>query len=118
MKKSEFLDAINGLTIKVSFYNSMFDENDRSAKAEIEGLPESLKEMHVNQVLSNLRAWCSDYCQTEDHPNLKAWDKEHARLFDQQSEGVVVADSAIDDAYIWQEWCEQHPTLIFKYVKD
>lgn len=107
MKKNEFLDAISGHVIYVSFYANSPRENGR---AKIDGLPECLSGIHQNQILAWLKAWVP--FKERKNSSLSFWEKRYDRMEDLEAEtGFPV--QGMGDAYEWVEWCHQHPDLIF-----
>lgn len=110
MKKAEFLENIKGHTIRVDFFARSPKEN---GKPYFDGLPESVKCVHDNQLLKWLMAWVP-YTERV-HPNLKYWERESinamknddAMNYERSSERFLTACD-------WEDWCEIHPSFIFK----
>lgn len=109
MKKSEFLEAVKGCKV-VFGWKPAFDLREKGQRT-VEGLPESVKGVHVNQAF----AWLSEEFapQKLPHPNLKI---EEARLFrhmDYEDEtGFPNPDT--DETAQWVDWFYYHPYTAFQ----
>lgn len=109
MKKSEFLAAVKGRTITFS-WTPGFAPIEKGAR-HVDGLPESVKEVHPNQA----HAWLREEFEpaVEPHPVLAAERERIRKIMHKEDETGLDFTKDFLDSSEWESWFESHPTEIF-----
>lgn len=108
MKKTDFLAAVKGLTIRVE-WRPGWTPVEKGAY-EIVGIPESVKSVHTNQVLAWFREEFTP--ALEPHSSLESERRTYDRLTRIEDEtGHVPAEQC--ESYEWIDAFERHPTEVF-----
>lgn len=109
MKKSEFLAAVKGRTITFS-WTPGFAPIEKGAR-HVDGLPESVKEVHPNQA----HAWLREEYEPsfEPHPALADEHERVRKIMRKEDETGTELTKEFLDSTEWESWFEDHPTEIF-----
>lgn len=109
MKKSEFLEAVKGREI-VFGWKPCFDPREKGQRT-VEGLPESVQGVHVNQAF----AWLSEERRTHTMPHpdwTSTWGAYDRAMCYEDATGWYTPDA--DEYREWLDWYDRHPYTVFR----
>lgn len=109
MKKSEFLAAVKGRTVRVEWFAG-WTPIERGAY-HLEGLPESVKAVHPNQAIAWLREEFTP--ALEPHPSLESeWDRYDRFSTIEDETGYTLPEQC--ESHAWIHAFENHPTEVYR----